>query len=1258
MRRSRIVSFIQAALLSVGLGGVKVNAQPAITGITPDGSVMFQPSEKLSFSASAPAGIDHISVQLNGRQLSGATFLKVYTSTSGLTIAPEAGGGQTASAPLLANTVYNATITAVDAAGASTTSTVAFDTITPAYTFEAEDFDFEGGQYIDNPQTNSYSGKVSYAGFDANNSNGGGSYRPVGTVDDPSGLSSEGCGDTPRAQYASSGLTDYDVGYTDAGDWANYTRHFPADAYNLFLRAANPNPAGTRTIEVSGPVYGQFNVPNTGNWQVYTWVPLVDADGNRVEFNPDGSAQTLLITTVAGIYNANFYMLVPAIPNTTPVSDATIVDAYPDGTFQFQSTNKFTFTVSSTLGVNAADVAIQLAATNLSLKGISKLLTPDDGLTITGDSKSLSVSLPLTNNMVYNVLISVSDANGVPMTHTLKFDTITPAYTWEAEDWDYDAGQFIDNPQVNAYSGLYGFVNIDYARPSAEGGSAYGREGLATENANDVPRLDRDPTLQDYDIGNNGAGNWVNYTRNWPAGIYNIFIRVANGSSATPEAGALSLVTSGLGTENQATSQLGSYSSPVTGGWQTYGWRPVLDSAGNLARFVGGSKKTLRHTVSGGNANQGFYMLIPADTSERTLPFVNNFKPDGLAMFQPTNRMSFTANSVPGLPTDGVSVTLDGVKITGLTFQGSANDRIVSCPVSLNGVHVAVVTLTDEYGSTTNTVRFATFDSSATYIFEAEDYDFNGGEFIDNPQVNAYEWLDAIAEVDTHVVSGFDGTHVPYRPSGLNQENSSDVFVTPGHAGLPNFNLSHTVAGNWGNYTRTFPAGKYNIYLRAANGNTTTSSGGSMQQVIAGLGTTDQTTVNLGTFDSIPPTGGWQAYAWTPLREASGNLVEFEGGSAKTLRAICGGGQNMDYYALAPVDASRPVLSGLYPNGSSMFQQTNTLRFVASSSAGVDTNTISVELNGAPLTNLTIAGSSESWNVSYPHLLPDMTYTVRVAFTSKGGGVFSKTFAFDTFSASNYSWEAEDFDYDNGSYIDVPQTNAYAGLTGVDSVDAHNSDGGGAYRPVGTAEAPGGLATEACGDFARAPYIGTGMTDYNVGYTTAGDWANYTRHYPNGSYYIFMRAANPNASGTDTVEVSGPVSGRFNVATTGNWQVYAWAPLVDANGDRVVFTSDGSARTMLIKTIAGIYNVNFYMLVPATSSPTTPVATASFSAGSINISFGAQAGLSYQVQYKTTLNESAWTPLGSSFSGNGSVQVVTDTPVETSRFYRVAVVNP
>ena len=48
------------------------------------------------------------------------------------------------------------------------------------------------------------------------------------------------------------------------------------------------------------------------------------------------------------------------------------------------------------------------------------------------------------------------------------------------------------------------------------------------------------------------------------------------------------------------------------------------------------------------------------------------------------------------------------------------------------------------------------------------------------------------------------------------------------------------------------------------------------------------------------------------------------------------GGWNANFFALVPADTAKPALSQVYPDGSAMFQPTNTFSFVASSSVGID----------------------------------------------------------------------------------------------------------------------------------------------------------------------------------------------------------------------------------------------------------------------------------------------------------------------------------
>src|SRR5262249_8922403 len=143
-------------------------------------------------------------------------------------------------------------------------------------------------------------------------------------------------------------------------------------------------------------------------------------------------------------------------------SDVSLDSSYPDGAYQFQATNLFTFALSSASGFNAADITLQLGVTNLAGVGTSTiLLAANGGLTLTPSGSGYTVRTPITSNMVYSAFIQVDQAGHDSFSKVVKFDTIIPAYTFEAEDWDYNGGQFIDNPQIDEYSGLDGLDGID-----------------------------------------------------------------------------------------------------------------------------------------------------------------------------------------------------------------------------------------------------------------------------------------------------------------------------------------------------------------------------------------------------------------------------------------------------------------------------------------------------------------------------------------------------------------------------------------------------------------------------------------------------------------------------------------------------------------------------------------------------------------------------------------------------------------------------
>jgi hypothetical protein len=385
-----------------------------------------------------------------------------------------------------------------------------------------------------------------------------------------------------------------------------------------------------------------------------------------------------------------------------------------------------------------------------------------------------------------------------------------------------------------------------------------------------------------------------------------------------------------------------------------------------------------------------------------------------------------------------------------------------------------------------------------------------------------------------------------------------------------------------------------------------------------------------------------------------------------------GGGGNVTFYMLLPANTNLPSLFNVYPNGTNMFQSTNTFSFNVQSTAGVSSNSVVVTVNGITVSNLVFSGSTTNWNVSYPHLNPNTTYTVVVTVTDSNGNQATITSTFDTFGSANYTWEAEDFDYDGGKFFDNPQTNAYANLGAVTNVDALQvnfaSAAPYAYRTNSDPlpdDGPG-MSTEVNGDFPRSQYQGTGFTDYSMGYYSDGAWANYTRHYPAGTYNVYGRLASGGATASDATlsEVTsgwGTTSqttnflGAFTIPNTG-WEVYTFVPMRDDNGNLVSLTFNGSTNTLQLARPGtagdGLFpdvNANFLMLVPLFDIQ------ASHSGTNVVVSFLTQTGFNYQVQYKTHLTDASWTSLGSPVAGNNAVESVNDPANGTTRFYRVQI---
>jgi hypothetical protein len=282
--------------------------------------------------------------------------------------------------------------------------------------------------------------------------------------------------------------------------------------------------------------------------------------------------------------------------------------------------------------------------------------TSANGLIIGGASTGRTVSAPLVTNVLYKVVIKVTDVSGNSATNTGSFDTISPSYTFEAEDFDYNSGNYLNNPQTNAYAGLSGTSGIDYTNGAlGQGNASYRPQGLETENAGDLPRVAYSTGLPDYDVGFANSGNWGNYTRSFPAGTFNVYMRSASPNGPTTDSETMYQVTAGRGASSQTTSLLGTFSCPNTGGWQTYAWVPLLDTSGNLVKFTGGSVETLRVTTVNGNNNVNCYLLVATNLQfPLVTKGVTNSAPVVLrvSMLAPNSPISGLALQWPGNSTD------------------------------------------------------------------------------------------------------------------------------------------------------------------------------------------------------------------------------------------------------------------------------------------------------------------------------------------------------------------------------------------------------------------------------------------------------------------------------------------------------------------------------------------------------------------------------------------------------------------------------
>jgi hypothetical protein len=548
---------------------------------------------------------------------------------------------------LTSNQFYNISITVSNTAGLTTTGNVSFDTFnTNAFVVYAEDYDFNGGQFIQNPIPTNAAGPNSYwgtAGTLGIDQQGAGSGGPILTNVYPNrtdgNVSMQVASDLAMPLYAAQdnpAIYNVNLAYNNANQWENYTRNpYPQGASVVYARISGGNGAGVEYLNLLTSGYGtatfattnlgSFKLANGTSWSSYTWIPLTDANGNLAIVNLPSGRQTLQLVSGGG-ENVIDFLIVPAANAGVPPSILSMNPPIATQPTFAGGTNTLAFSVTSAFStIPSGNIQVTLNGNN-----ISSLTS------ITGTPTAWTVRVPIPQNQILTLGVTVTDANGNVKSFTQTFDTFSQNnFMFEAEDWDFASGQFIDNPvptgnanlalaepAPNSYyywpednSANLAVWGVDYTDTNANAGELFNyrvSEQAGTDVATDFLRnkfIVAGQTNSDYYVGWWNEGTWLNYTRTYPAGTYNVYGRLAGDAAYTGV--TLSLVTAGVGTANQTVTNLGTFSDATANGWQNWHWVPMVDGNGQMATVtLTGGVQTLRATA-GTAANANYYMLVP-----------------------------------------------------------------------------------------------------------------------------------------------------------------------------------------------------------------------------------------------------------------------------------------------------------------------------------------------------------------------------------------------------------------------------------------------------------------------------------------------------------------------------------------------------------------------------------------------------------------------------------------------------------------------
>jgi hypothetical protein len=107
----------------------------------------------------------------------------------------------------------------------------------------------------------------------------------------------------------------YNVGWTEAGEWTEYTVETVTGTYEARFRVASDDGGGRIRLLLDGESLSEVDVPDTGGWQNWQVVSIPDLTLEA------GQERVLRVEVVEGGYNLNWFEFVDSAAETgTPVT--------------------------------------------------------------------------------------------------------------------------------------------------------------------------------------------------------------------------------------------------------------------------------------------------------------------------------------------------------------------------------------------------------------------------------------------------------------------------------------------------------------------------------------------------------------------------------------------------------------------------------------------------------------------------------------------------------------------------------------------------------------------------------------------------------------------------------------------------------------------------------------------------------------------------------------------------------------------------